>query len=103
MSCNYIKRVRKSQEKSKVEKEMRCIAMRSFSDVLVKWQGGFPLPRGEKIVKFLTDKQMKILQEKLQDVFGKSKSETVAVTTTHYKVSFLKKKEGYLVTVYREK
>lgn len=76
--------------------------MRSFSDVLVKWQGGFPLSIGEKIVKFLTDEQMKILQERLQGIFGESKSKTVAVTTTHYKVSFLKKKEGYLVTVYRE-
>jgi hypothetical protein len=79
--------------------------MRNFSDVLARYQSGFPLKRGKRVVKFFSEEQMKILQEKLQDIFGKSESEskTVAVTTAHYRVSFLKRKEGYLVTVYREK
>lgn len=76
--------------------------MRNFSDVLVKYQGGFPLKRGEKIVKFFSEEWMRILQERLQDIFGKSESETVVVTTAHYRVNFLKKEKGYLVTVYRE-
>ena len=75
---------------------------RSFSDVLAKWQGGFPLKEGRKVVKFFTEEQFSALQKELPDVLGDSKNETVATVTEHFRFSFQRVNRNYKVTVYRE-